>query len=286
MPGLETKLASAAVAAYPFRRGRYFLRQLAARRFLLGRTDFGSWVRVSGVSGFEWKIFDGQYNEPRTIVAMKQLIHVGMTVFDVGANIGYYSLLAANLVGPAGQVHSFEPTPLVVQRLKENIALNDLSSRVTVNAVAVGAAVGMIDFHMHSDDSEGNSMFSSEQHVETVCVPVITLDRYIHDRGIGCVDLMKIDIEGAELLALEGAAELLAREDAPLLTVEFNPSALSSAGTSPLQLKSSIEAFGYRCLELEQLTEGLGAVYNVMAAKPNHIPMLQQCGINLNAFER
>ena len=275
-PRARAKLASRVVAAYPFTRGKYFLRQFAAKRFLLGRTDVGHWVRVSGVSGFEWKIFDGRYNEPRTIAAMKRLVRSGMTVFDVGANVGYYSLLAASLVGPSGHVHSFEPTPTVVRRLAENVALNQFSSRVKINAVAVGSTCGKSDFHLSLDDSEANSMFASDQHLQSVCVPIVTLDGYVRDHDVARIDVMKVDIEGAELVALQGASELLRRETAPLLIVEFNPAALASSGAMPSQLKGEIERFGYRCYRLEQLTEGSSAVYNILAIKPSHIPTIQE----------
>ena len=279
MRRMTARIASSTVAAYPFKRGKYFLRQFAARHFLIGRTDMGHWVRISGVSGFEWKIFDSRYNEPQTIAAMKRLLRPGMTVFDIGANVGYYSLLAADLVRPSGHVHSFEPTPVVAERLEENVMSNHLSPWVTVNAVAVGSGRGMAKFHLSLDDSEGNSIFASEQTSQSISVPVMSVDEYIRDHELGAIDVMKIDIEGAEMLALQGARKLLTREDAPLLIIEVNPAALKSAGTTPTQLRSVIEAFGYKCFTLELLSGRSDGAANILAAKSIHTCIIGQCDL-------
>lgn len=227
-------------------------------------------MRISGVSGCDWKVFDRAFNERKTVAAFEALLEPGMTFFDVGANVGYFSLLAASIVGPEGRVHSFEPTPAVAKRLMENVRINALSSRVITNVAAIGERSGTATFHLHSDDSEANSMFATREHGGCIEVPVITLDEYVQSRNIRSVDLLKMDVEGAELLALRGAQSILARENAPMLIIELNSAALASAGSSPLELQGMLEEMGYRCHLLEELLVKPARVCNVLAMKNAH----------------
>jgi FkbM family methyltransferase len=269
-PSPIARLGSAAVAAYPFSRGRYGLRRFAANRFLVARMEEGYWLRISGVSGFEWKVFDRCFNEPETIRAFTTAIEPAMTVFDIGANVGYYAMLAAALVGPAGRVHAFEPTPDVAQRLAQNIAMNHLSDRIRHLAVAVGSTTCTSELYLNPDNSEGNSLFASSEHRVSTAVPVITIDEHVRVNGLRAVDIIKVDVEGAELDVLKGGAGLLSREDAPILFIEFNPSALELAGANTYELYLALNRLGYDCFELEQLTHDSKPVYNVLAKKPIH----------------
>jgi FkbM family methyltransferase len=284
MPTFATKIASRAVRAYPFARGKHRLRQFAAKRFLTAKTEFGCWVRISGVSGFDWKVFDEQISEPVTAAAIKALLRPGMTVFDVGANVGYFTLLAARLVGSGGRVHAFEPTPSVAHRLAENVAMNKLESQVCCNAVAVGDEVGVVSLHTQRDDSEGNNIFSDDGSGASISVPVLTLDAYITDHSIKSVDVMKLDVEGAEIKVLAGANSLLSRADSPILIAEANPSALRRSGGDVRELCNVCSELGYRVYGLEQLTAGQDPVYNVLAAKPVHEGIIRESRLSLENF--
>lgn len=269
-----TRVASLAVAQYlrhcPLERGKYRLRAFAGSHFLHSPTPIGQWLRVSGISEFEWKLLYGFEKEPRTLNTILRLLEPGMTVVDAGANIGYYSLAAASRVGTTGRVHAFEPSPSVAARLAENVQINALETCIQVNASALGRQSGEARLYLDSDDCEGNSMFSAVTARVSIRIQVDTLDEYICRNGITRVDLLKVDVEGAESALVVGAQGVLSGSFAPVIIMEFNPAALSLAGTSARSLQMLLTTFGYECFVLEQLTKGDSAVYNILALKSFH----------------
>jgi FkbM family methyltransferase len=271
-PSLPARIGSRIVRSYlhasPIERGKTRLRRAAAP-FLVTRLDTGPWVRVSGAAEFEWRVFDGRVKEDRTTRLFATLLRPGMTVLDVGANVGYYALTAAALVGPAGRVHAFEPTPAVAARLRENVALNDFD-HVAVNQVAVTDAPGTLRFHLSADDSEANSLCAVEPGGATIDVPATTLDDYAAGHGLGRVDFVKIDVEGAEVRALRGGRRLLSGPEAPMVIIEVNPVTLRAAGAGPEELVAELESLGYACETIERMPWCGEVVSNVFACKPMH----------------
>lgn len=265
------KLASRAVQLYrsrsPFERGKFWLLRHCSS-FLVAPLGDGLWIRATGVSGFEWKALVGRPGEEATTALFSRLLRPGMTVFDVGSNIGYYTLLAARAVGPAGRVHAFEATPAVAKRLAENVELNRFTN-VTVNHLAVCDREGEVEFNLQ-EDSEGNSMVVSDPGQASVRVPATTLDAYAKRQGISRVDVIKIDVEGVEGLVLEGGRALLGGAQPPVLIIESNPATLRAAGNSPERLCERLASFGYRCFGIEQLLPEPDAVWNFLAIHPTH----------------
>ena len=172
----------------------------------------------------------------------------GDVFLDVGANVGYYALLAAEAVGPRGAVHAFEPVPANCAALRANVALNNLEN-VTTNEMAVGDGAAR-ELTLYIRAGAENSGWASVTRSETrpgepVRVPATTLDEFVGDRGIERVALVKIDAEGAEPLVLRGGARLLGRADAPDLAVEVNAFLLGKVGSSAAALIAQMEALGY-----------------------------------------
>jgi len=236
----------------PTERGTDFLKHRTAP-WLVARHPTGSWIRVSGVSCFEWRVFEGgQSPEARTMDHFLELVCPGATMIDAGANIGYYTLTVAARVGPRGRVLSLEPNPAAARRLRENIALNALNNVGVVEAAA-SRAPGTMPFHL-AGDSEGSSFFDSGLDLSgAVEVTVTTIDAEVERAGLDRVDLLKLDVEGAEILALCGAERLLTGSHAPRLLVEANPITLRAAGASMEDLRRCVESFGYRISVLERL---------------------------------
>jgi FkbM family methyltransferase len=176
----------------------------------------------------------------------------GMTVFDVGANVGLYSLLAARAVGPSGRVYGFEPTPETFKRLCDNIALNGFDWIIPQQA-AVYSAAGKQTLHI-DNVSVTNSLFGNPGAVSpfaqgartSLDVETITLDEFVERNQVASVGAIKIDVEGAELHVMQGANKLLARADRPVLLVEMNAPALAGAGTSVRELFDRIVGHGYQ----------------------------------------
>lgn len=189
-------------------------------------------------------LFLGQW-EPDVVDYLRRAVRPGMTVLDIGANIGIYTLLCAKQVGARGMVHSFEPTPATFARLERNVALNRLAN-VRINQVALSDQEGVTEFHLYHQ----NAMNSLARQAwvgkvkDVVHVRTRTLDGYLAEQGITRVDLLKLDVEGAERMVLRGGAALLQGEDAPALLVEF--------------CDRTTEAFGYRAVVLRDLLEGHG----------------------------
>jgi FkbM family methyltransferase len=256
------------------------MRCLAASRFLVGRWEKGPWLRISGASGFEWSVLDGCEKERQTLATLKRLLAPGMVVFDVGANVGYFSLVAGLKVGPTGAVHAFEPTPGLSARIRENAALNGIAN-ITVNSVAISDHDGAA-FLSLQEDSEGNSLVRNGTS-RAVSVPCLTLDSYMVVTGLARVDVMKIDCEGSEARVIRGASRLLDGPFAPVLLIEFNAAMLNAQGSSLSELATDLEHHGYSCRALERLTSTNPPVYNVIGIKAEHrkrFPMLTRLDLD------
>src|SRR5437016_5180097 len=145
-PWWAVRLASRGVAFYlrhaPVQRGKYALWQ-RARAFAVARVPDGPWLRTSGLTHCEYELLLGGCKEPRTVSIFRGLLRPTMAVVDVGANIGYYSLIAALQVRT---VHAFEPTPALCARIEENARLNNLSN-VTLHRCAVSDRTGTAILH-------------------------------------------------------------------------------------------------------------------------------------------
>jgi FkbM family methyltransferase len=134
-----------------------------------------------------------------------------MKVFDLGANAGFYTLAFARLVEERGHVWAFEPLAENAASLRRHVALNDLTN-VTVVQAAVADRTGVAGFAFAGDKSEGSLSEGA-----SLLVPTLSLDEYCVQAGIDCPDLIKIDIEGGESLALRGAARAIAQGRATIL---------------------------------------------------------------------
>jgi FkbM family methyltransferase len=153
----------------------------------------------------------------------------GATVIDVGANIGYNAIYAARLSGPRGRVIAIEPTPDTLAILRHNVAASGLAG-LAIEAVAAGGVAGTAEFFVRGETSAVNSLYPDSRyaHVTSVLrVPVVPLDDLVD----GAVDVVKIDVEGAELDVIEGMARIL-RAPGMTLIAEWDPLLQQMAGRS------------------------------------------------------
>ena len=162
--------------------------KLRGKKWVVGSGNHGCWL--------------GSYEFPKQALFVKT-IQPGSVVFDIGAHVGYYTLLAAELVGQSGQVYAFEPLPRNLGYLRKHIQFNHYQN-VRVLPVAVGAESGTGFFAEGSDSSTGHLNGTAG-----LSVPVIALDDLVAKREILCPDYMKVDVEGAELQVLLGALSIL-----------------------------------------------------------------------------
>ena len=162
--------------------------------------------------------------EPELQAAIHELIRPGAIVYDVGANIGYVSLLLAKAAGETGHVYAFEALPENAERWRTNIELNGWDSRLSLFAGAVTQAPGPVRFLVHTSGGMGKVAGSAgrdDHYHSEVPVPGISLDEFVYGQGNPPPQAVKMDIEGGEVLALPGMCRVLA-EAHPLMLMELH----------------------------------------------------------------
>jgi FkbM family methyltransferase len=194
--------------------------------------------------------YTGSY-EREVVRTLGRELQPGMIFIDAGANIGEFTVRGSRLVGPGGQVHAFEASPQTFADLAANVERNQLRN-VTANAVALGSTTGTVEFFMSRGIASGSSSMRPAHDFSgtTVQVPLVSLDQYAEDHHLPRVDVIKMDIEGAELEAFRGATRLLARDDAPVIIFEYHGIVARRFGVGKEQLLSFLEQFGYRISRL------------------------------------
>jgi FkbM family methyltransferase len=165
--------------------------RLRGKRWIVGSSQHGCWL-----GSYE-------YDKQRLL---EQVIQPGSVVFDLGAHVGFHTLLASVLVGSSGKVFAFEPMPKNLRYLKEHLRLNQIAN-VTVIEAAVSDRNGTALFELHDSSFQGR--LSSQGGLE---VQMIGLDELIASGKIPAPDFIKMDVEGAELSVFSGAKQLLAEK--------------------------------------------------------------------------
>ena len=162
--------------------------------------------------------------EPELQAALRKVIQPGAVIYDVGANIGYVSLLLAKAAGEKGKVFAFEALPENAERWLTNMALNGKDARLSLFAGAVTDAAGPVHFLVHASGGMGKAAGSAgrqDQYTSEVTVPGISLDEFVFGLGNPPPDVVKMDIEGGEVMALPGMRRVL-KEVRPLMLLELH----------------------------------------------------------------
>ncbi|HEY6420964.1 MAG TPA: FkbM family methyltransferase [Candidatus Binataceae bacterium] len=229
----------------PFRfRGKYRLLNLvtpndgirSAQVFgLQFELDLADWIQRS--------VYLGAY-EPLETRLVARFLAPGMTVIDVGANVGYYTALAASRVGPKGRVFAIEPDARAFAQLEKLIARNHLPAR----AFNIGLGEKDGEEHLYeSPDSRNNAstMIAHGGFAPKATVPIRKLDDCLDEWQVAHVDLLKIDVEGWEPRVFDGASRALATGRIGSILCEFNDPWLRAAGSSAQALWKMLMAFGF-----------------------------------------
>ena len=156
--------------------------------------------------------------------AVEQFVKPGSTAFDLGANIGYVSLVLSKAAGENGAVIAVEALPANFERLELNTTLNQPHARVTCLNAAVTDKAGPVEFLVHNSTSMGKALGSAgrqEQYGQVITLPGVTLDDLVFEQAYPAPVVIKMDIEGGEVLAIEGMRRVLA-EHHPLMMIELH----------------------------------------------------------------
>jgi FkbM family methyltransferase len=183
--------------------------------------------------------------EPVVTRLFMQSLKPGMTVVDIGANYGYYTLLAAASAGPSGRVIAFEPEPKNLDILTRNVQLNSMEGRVKIFPCAVADAHGKAELYMSPWNSGMHSIYPTKQDrapLSHITVETVALDDVID----GPIDFIKIDAEGSEPPIFKGMQKVLSRSPAVKILMEFNPGTLQSAGVNPAEFYKRLGEMGFQ----------------------------------------
>ncbi len=244
--------------------------------YLLSHTKFRAWATLktgqqikvdlsSSVGRSIW--FRGAY-EPEVVTHIVRILRQGDAFIDVGANVGYFSLVAANLVGKEGEVHGFEPSRSVYELFKASIAAN-AAHNVHASPIALWSSSGMVRLAKHHN--------SGLTHVVSGAAPsgargledaaAMTLDEYARSFIHRPIKLVKIDVEGAEVHVLRGMTEILGSQR-PHLIVEAADWLLSRLGHGLEDMFALLEGYGYQAFDLEgHATRSAGDARKVLGSR-------------------
>jgi FkbM family methyltransferase len=237
-------------------RERYFAVARRTRRVLPFlkipfRLPFGAWWLAEN-SVLDHELAQNGY-ETAELNFVERLLRPGMTVLDLGAHHGLYSLLAAKCVGPAGRVIAFEPSPRERRRLQLHLRLNG-AKNVEVQPFALGPHVGSAQLHLVGNGDDGcNSLRPPAVlgPVSTVPVALRSVDEELRRLGVRRVDFVKLDVEGAELGVLQGALRLLNDTYRPAMLVEVQDVRTEPWGYAAREILRFLGRLNYRWFALD-----------------------------------
>jgi FkbM family methyltransferase len=218
------------------------------------RLPSGSWWLVKNSRMDDMLFLHGGFWEVAQIRFVERFLRPGMTVMDIGAHHGLYTLLASKLVGRGGRVISFEPSPRERKRLRQHVRLN-LCSNTKVEPYAVGETPGQAEFFVVDDVKEDwcNSLrppVVDGKPTHAVKVEVLPLDMYLQSGSVGEIDLIKMDVEGAELSALKGAQGLLrSSSKRPVFMMEVEDTRTGPWGYEAREIVCALDKEGFEWFE-------------------------------------
>lgn len=254
---------------FPLGMGKNFVWAKIASPYLVWRhtkanitTAFGS--RMMDVDTFDsvqrYIYFFGIF-EPAITRYVMQALKPGETFIDIGANIGYYSLLAAKLVGDSGKVFAFEASPSIFEKLQRNLQANKITNVAAVN-LAITATRGNVTVYKHDEWNLGGTTIISTvanrlpTRVECI-VQGLPLVGALDEEVICQARIIKIDVEGAEWSVLRGFKNLLPRLSKETeIILELNPETLADQGVSISEFIAIFETAGFEAFVIENRYSG------------------------------
>jgi len=186
--------------------------------------------------------------EPSQTQIVKNYVKKGDRVIDVGAHVGYYTLLLSQLVGNTGKVYAFEPDPKNFELLKKNIEVNSFKN-IELIQKAVSNKTGIIKLYLGDQDRATNRIYDAQLNdtKKSIEIKTISLDEYIKDKKI---DFIKIDVEGSELGVIEGMKSIFQNNKQIKIIIEFFPFLIEKSGNKPKEILKELENLNFEMFEI------------------------------------
>jgi FkbM family methyltransferase len=245
--------------SFPHRGLKFFLKAAnslgIADKTYKKKLSYGFYMLLNPTEHIQQQLFWYGYYEKELGIILKKILRPNDAFLDIGANIGYFSLLAANN-SPTIKVISFEPVNDLFQKLNENISINNIKNIMSVNT-AVGETNEEKELFISANDNLGMSSFQQPENYsgKKEKVKVVAIDDWFKTSGLNKIDLIKLDVEGSELATLKGMKEVL-QNQRPALIVEVNPETLGMFGLKPVDIFDYLNQLnfdGYRISETGEL---------------------------------
>lgn len=191
-------------------------------------------------------------SEPETMTVFLRWLKPDAVVFDLGAHIGEYALVAARHA-PQGKVYAFEPQPDLVAVIKKNTQQQGFNN-VSIHPYALSDQIGKVAFSVPHERTMA-ALVSDPSVVASYEVAATTIDAFCQEYQINQINLIKIDIEGAELLALKGAVDLLSKPPtvSPVILFEYNPHTYSRFGYDIKDVRVFLTQYGYSLYQFDEI---------------------------------
>jgi len=193
--------------------------------------------------------------DPAITALIKKNVHKGMTVFDLGANFGWFSLIFSKLVGSSGHVYTFEADPTLIKTINENVKLNKLDN-VTVIPKAISNKSGISEFSLDETYDTRNQLDAKSPKGKVIKIETISLDEFCNENGIKQVDFIKMDIEGSEPKAIKGMKKIILSNPNLKIVTEFNQYAIKSVDSSPQEFLELLDEMGLEFKEIDEKNIG------------------------------
>jgi len=192
--------------------------------------------------------------EKLTTEMFKNVVKEGDVVLDLGANVGYYSLLAARLIGEKGKVYAFEPEPVNYSLLLKNIELNGYDNIVAVQK-AVSNVAGKVRLFLDKKDTGAHTIYQPDDEREFTEVESVILDDFFKDKEHP-INVIKMDVEGAEMAAFSGMARIIRESENLKMFVEFYFPGMKRAGNAPREFaRRLLEDYHFSILAIGEYTK-------------------------------
>lgn len=228
--------------------------ELDGQIFRVDPRDFGVTLELHSTGTYE----------PFTRGLCLESLQPGMVFLDIGAHVGLYALPAACRVGEQGRVVAFEPHPSNRALLEENLSRNDVTN-VTVVPAAVSDRPGQLELQVSSFNTGDHRLYrQGSSRAKTVSTDVVSVDAWLESSGIDRIDLIKMDVQGAEASVLEGMRRTLDANHDLQMIIEYTPWMLRESGADPLLMLTDLESAGF---SLSIIDEAHGCVRSATAVE-------------------